>query len=129
MSRKNERYRYNGDEVLHAAFQILVDFVEGEDDPFGENRDTWEESEEQCCATEELKQLYCWYATIRRLRCHAEWPWSFVPNIDGINDPVICDAWDKHCDERSRLQSAWIKEDDEMLVRLVAVRRWIWNQN
>ncbi len=83
--------------LLHACFQLLTDFVEGEE-AFTNHVD-WEFNEAYKKAKDELEQLYHWWATRKTL-----------DDLNGIND----------------FEKSQYEEDNEMLIRLVKVRQFLW---
>lgn len=95
--------------LLHAAFQILTDFVDREH-PFdhfdvmrSQNKDDWEE----------ILRLYAWWTVERPAR---EDPFA-GPTIKFTKAKLKSagEADDRHEDE-----------DQEMLVRLILVRKMLW---
>jgi hypothetical protein len=85
------------DEVLlHGAFQVLKDFVEKED-PFELFDASWHKSEWL-----EIRNLYTWWTIIR-------------PAREDYNIHTSLDTRDKYD-----------KEDEEMLVKLVKLRSFLW---
>lgn len=86
--------------LLHAMFQILVDFIE-EENPF-EIID-FEYSDEHKRAKKELQELYTWWKEVRPKR------------EDGLTIKEVVAKED-----------AWYIEDTKMMSRLVKIREWLW---
>ena len=110
--------------LLHAAFQILVDFVEGEK-PFAIIN--WTSDKEHKRARREIAKLYCWWKRIRPARQEAEFNGEIPGRFGNPNASAKdCAAWKKYCAESYRLENIWEDEDNRMLCRLVRIRKWLW---
>jgi len=125
------------DEVLiHAAFQLLVDFVEKE--KAGEVIDwTWNNDVKQ--AWYEIHSLYKWWKEIRPARKdplmdeHIESPPFEFEKIPDSKYVRLVD-WDREdhkdfadaCEESVRLEKEWNEEDSDNLHRLVNIRSYLW---
>lgn len=83
--------------ILHACFQLLTDFIEGEE-AFTSHVD-WEHDEAHKKAKYEIEQLYHWWSTRKTL-----------DGLNGIND----------------LEKDQYEEDNEMLIRLIKIRQFLW---
>ena len=111
--------------LLHASFQILVDFVEGEK-PF--KYIDWTTNREHKRARREIARLYYWWKRAYPARKEPAYGYDVNPVFDKFADPdgKIHAAWKKYCNELYRLETAWEAEDQNMLVRLVRVRKYLW---
>jgi hypothetical protein len=124
---------YDRDEILlHAAFQILVDFMEQERP--GEIID-WEHDPLHSNAWRELTQLYRWWKEERPYRRD---PLDDVPHPpeeeyvfaedhrlifpDREKYPEYYEAMRKSTD----LEVEWLEEDQRQLHRLIEVRPFMW---
>jgi hypothetical protein len=113
--------------LLHACFQILVDFVEGEklrSDKLG-----WGKKER---VEEEIEDLYHWWKKRRPGRVD---PLSELPDRDidledilRLPDPNNPDdlLLEGAIQESRRLRDEWHAEDQHMLKRLIEVRPELW---
>ncbi len=110
--------------LLHAAFQVLVDYVEKES-PF--DIIDWGSSEENTHVRREIEELYRWWTKVRPGRVEpidkVEAPDLFSPR--NPDDPRQI-AWKTACEEQWRLEESWYTEDQDMLHRLVNIRSYLW---
>ncbi len=83
--------------ILHACFQLLTDFVDGEE-AFTSHVD-WEFNEVHKKAKYEIEELYNW--------------WSNRKTMDSLNDI-------------GGLEKDQYEEDNEMLIKLIKVRQFLW---
>jgi hypothetical protein len=128
---------HDRDEVLlHAAFQILVDFVEQEQP---DKIVDWNATEEHRHAWKEIRSLYRWWTTIRPAR-HSPLdnkklrvpPLRFrkVPE-SGMYERVEPDkqkyaAYYRALKQHWRLEQKWHAEDQRNLHRLIEIREHLW---
>ncbi|MDP1712195.1 MAG: hypothetical protein Q8K86_07040 [Candidatus Nanopelagicaceae bacterium] len=129
---------HDRDEVLlHAAFQVLADFMEKEKP--GEF--DWSASSKSRYAWKELTYLYKWWKKTRPARkdpldrkCKVPDP-LFLTSKDGHirfykeETPERKKKYAAHfraMKEFSRLEPNWIAEDQKNLCRLIAVRQYLW---
>ena len=112
--------------LLHASFQILVDFIE-EEKPF-EIID-YSVSEKSSKEKEELQFLYNWWKNERPKRV------DIIDLIDEKDIPHTIEEilnspknsiWSKACRESYKQDIAWYKEDTKMLMRLIKIRDRLW---
>jgi hypothetical protein len=110
--------------ILHAAFQCLVDFVEGED-PFKVT--DWSSNKVHQMAKREIRQLYHWWMKDRPKRVSPLNSVKNVPDLDELNSTAKKFApWRKACQEQAQCDKRWEKEDELMLIRLIKVRQFLW---
>ena len=83
--------------ILHACFQLLTNFVEGEE-AFTSHVD-WAHDNEHKKAKEEIMLLYNWWSTRK-----------ILDNLNNIND----------------LEKEQYEEDNNRLIRLIKVRQFLW---
>lgn len=91
-----------------------------------------ERSEHQAVGAREILALYLWWTKVREER--TEIPFASFPK--GEDDDDIFHGYDhntdeykafaKSCDEREVQTEEWNKEDEEMLIRLIKVRKNLW---
>lgn len=100
--------------MLHACFQILTDFVDREH-PFDHfdtirstNRTDWEE----------VLRLYAWWTVERPCR-----PASYG---DVTNEDLIAAFLEGRVLKGTEIKKQYNDEDQEMLVRLILVRKMLW---
>jgi hypothetical protein len=107
---------HDRDEVLvHAMFQILVDFVEQESDST--------EDDEAC---NEIKALYDWWTKVRPARQDPLSNYAGDLSPESLilgNDP----KWEAASKEHSAFEDACEKEDEAMMIRLVKIRGYLWS--
>ena len=129
--------------MLHACFGLLVDYVEREK-PF--EWWGWDQSPDEAPPEAvEIKALYSWWkeSYLKRetpldqlpdeLRPKAFSTWkknpdgglSFGPE-ERTHEELEYPAYTKAFDETCALENKWEKEDDEMLMRLVKIRPYLW---
>jgi hypothetical protein len=112
---------YDKDEILlHANFQILVDFVEKElhypnkelkellvpiDDEDKNNKKTIQMIKNQNNTTRKVINLYNWWKNIR---------------------PSRINVWDYNIENPSKKEIEYDKEDDKMLLQLIKLRNFLW---
>lgn len=128
---------HDKDEVmLHAAFQLLVDFVEQEQP--GKHID-WSHDNDHVQAWKEIRALYRWWTTTRPSRCSplddkkiATPPLRFE-NIAGTTlsrlvtpDKKKYAAYHRALKQHIRLEQKWREEDQRNLHRLVETREFLW---
>ena len=101
--------------LLHAAFQLLVDFVEKEG--AGEVID-WSWAEDSKKAWDEISSLYKWWKEERPARKD--------PLEDIELDKATKEEFDKVCKESTELEIKWDKEDNDNLHRLINIRGYLW---
>jgi hypothetical protein len=125
------------DEVLlHATFQILVDFVRDEEP---ERKIDWSHDREHRHAWREIESLYSWWTKKRPARGnpldtkglkHPPRPWKKIPGSDlweltGYDKKKYAD-FERASKEQLRMDLLWYREDQRMLHRLVDVRQHLW---
>lgn len=128
--------------MLHAAFSLLVRYVEIEK-PF--DHFDWDRDDEHRRLGREIRQLYHWWTELRANRRDP---------LDDLSDeerPKPMEGWKRHLEggtywddtcnqwqaetyprynrllkESADLEMSWDQEDEDMLVRLVKIRRFLW---
>jgi hypothetical protein len=127
--------------LLHAAFQVLVDFMEKEEP---DKLINWESDAGHSKVWKEMKELYVWYTKRRpnrkdpldnpKLKC----PSLKTKKITNKKKPghdlyFLLDynhkkykAYDKAIKEFQRLEVQWREEDQKNLHRLIDVRGYLW---
>lgn len=128
---------HDRDEILlHAAFQVLVDFMEKE---HPDRLIDWNADELHKHAWKEIKSLYRWWKKSRPARQSpldddklVIPPLEFeeIPGSD-LRKMVEPDkkkhaAYYKALREHSRLEKKWFEEDQHNLHRLIEVRGFLW---
>lgn len=113
--------------MLHACFQLLVDYVENER-PF-EIID-WDHDDESRQIAQEIKELYYWWKNeypMRREPIH-DIDESLVPPLTVVcrGDLTEYPAWEEACKKTQELEERWDREDDENLIRLMKIRPYLW---
>lgn len=135
-------YHDKDEMMLHACFQLLVDFVE-EEEPF--RVVNWEEDEIHRCVASEIRDLYDWWKNKRPLRQTAldmlpeakcPEPFAcFVKNEKGClsygpeerrKEALLYPEYVEAMDSSVKEEEAWEREDDENLARLVKIRPHLW---
>ncbi len=113
--------------ILYGNFQILVDFIEGEEP--GERID-WNSDPEHQKAWAEITALYDWWTKER-----PEHDEGYPDTKDyGLEENEFMDGEDspnrrrylKALDELHQQEEEWEVEDTEMLIRLITIRKWMW---
>jgi len=123
------------EKVLHVNFQLLIEFIEGEE-PF--KRIDWDATKEHKHAAAEMKELYRWWKE--------DWPRKEEISPDGTsllefpgsppamrktfsdkydNDLEII-AYRKMLDAHNKNENAWWKKEEEQLIRLMKIRPFLW---
>ena len=128
---------HDKDEVLlHAAFQLLTDFVEGERP---EKIVDWDFDEQHKVAWAEINSLYKWWTKTRPNRRSPldakklkRPPFKFkkIPGSD-MRELVTPDrkkyaAYYQALEEHVRLEKEWYEEDQRNLHRLIEIRGFLW---
>lgn len=114
--------------MLHACFTLLTDFVEGES-----KTTDWEADERHKKIWEELSTLYHWWLNARPNRTLPEMTelpddlkeFEIFEN-ENQNRPEVL-LWRQEAEKRNEIENQWNQEDDAMLSRLIAVRRFLWS--
>lgn len=122
------------DRILHAAMEDLRQFYE-----LGVQDIVWDADDDHQAAYEEIKAIYNWWVNVyphREENMDAELPvpecpdhipdgfgWMF--NEDFENDPTV-QEWKRISDLRYQREMDWIKEEEEMLIRLIKIRTMLW---
>ena len=125
------------DEVLlHAAFQLLIDFIEKEKP---ETIIDWNADELQKKTWKEIKLLYNWWKKERPARKspledkrlkHPPWKFKKIPGSD-LREMVEPDKkkyanYYRALEEHWKLEQKWEKEDQRNLHRLINIRKFLW---
>ncbi len=125
------------DEVLlHAAFQLLTDFIEKEKP---ETIIDWNADELQKKTWKEIKLLYNWWKKERPARKspledkrlkHPPWKFKKIPGSD-LREMVEPDKkkyanYYRALEEHWKLEQKWEKEDQRNLHRLINIRKFLW---
>lgn len=126
---------YDSDvKILYSNFQILVDFVEGEN-PAGHI--DWNATPEHSQAWQEIQTLYNWWIVDRPKR-DEEFPFpntedygitsktAILFNNHNSDEEAAIKRWQKAVDEYHKKEYEWDTEDTEMLIRLITIRKWLW---
>jgi len=125
---RNYHWLDSDTKMLFANFQILVDFVEKEEDMVD-----WQATPHHQTAYEEFMELYNWWTKERPNRpdeCPDATDYGidrdelFGPNVDRKNPGYI--QWSKDIDEYHQNEEAYTNEDTEMLIRLITIRQYLW---
>jgi len=128
---------HDKDEILlHAAFQLLVDFIEQE---HPERIIDWNADEWHKRAWREIKSLYKWWTEKRPARQSplddpklVRPPLKFkkIPGTD-LSEMVQPDrkkyaAYYRALKKHGRLEQKWFEEDQRHLHRLIEIRPFLW---
>ena len=122
--------------LLHAAFQLLVDFVEKEQP--GEIVD-WDADESHKKSWKEIQSLYQWWKDERPARKsplddakikHPPMEFEKIPNSD-LSRMVEYDkekyaTYDRALAESVQLEQQWEEQDQRNLHRLIDIRQFLW---
>lgn len=129
--------RHDKDEVmLHAAFQLLVDFIE-EEQP--DKYIDWNHDNNHRQAWKEIRSLYRWWTTTRPSR-HTplddkklKKPPLRFEKIAGTTcsrlippDKKKYAAYYRALHQHTRLEQKWREEDQQNLHRLIEIREFLW---
>ncbi len=132
-----EKGWHDKDEVLlHAAFQILTDFIEQETP---EEIVDWNSDELHKKAWKEIKSLYKWWKEIRPSRTSPldeknliAPPFKFkkIPGSD-LSEMVEPDkkkyaGYYRALEKHRKLETKWNEEDQRNLHRLIEIRGFLW---
>ena len=122
--------------MLHAAFQLLVDYVEQENP---QEITDWNADPAHARVWTEVEYLYRWWTKIRPARRspldnknlkRPELEWKDVPGTDCRElmswDKKEFSAYDAALKIHARLEKKWDEEDQKNLHRLVDVRPFLW---
>ena len=122
--------------MLHAAFQLLVDFMEQEKP---DKIVDWNANSEHKHAWKEICALYKWWSQERPARRSPlderglKKPpirWKKVPGSDNRElvdyDRKKYAAYDSALREHWRLEKKWGEEDQKNLHRLIDIRQFLW---
>ena len=135
------------DEVLiHAMFEVLCRFLE--DEPV--DLVAWDADQYHAHAMEEMKFLYNWWKKRQKreddnpifkpgveapkIKTTPDKEWvnkkgktERLLNVNFVHDsPEAEQIWDKACDDSFKWEEACYKEDEEMMKRLIAIRKFMW---
>ncbi len=124
---------YDRDTVLlHAAFQVLVDFIEQEKP---DEIVDWQHDDMHRNAWNEISQLYKWWKVERPNR-HDPWDDVTSPPVEEFltaeEGKLVFPEREKYpeyyaaVDKASRLEKEWHEEDQRNLHRLIEVRPFLW---
>lgn len=116
--------------IFETTFKLLTDYVED-----NEKWDAidWEGDEGHSAAWNEMKELVHWYKDIypnRESVLDAERPEPAVGMRKLLtdkydNDPDVI-AYRKYLDYRIKKEDEWEREDEEMLIRAIKLRPYLW---
>lgn len=110
---KAGEWRDKDEILLHAAFQILVDYVEKE--KAGEVID-WNWDEHFKKIWDEIFSLYKWWKELRPVRID--------PLVEANMDDK--EGFMRACDLSVKLEKKWEEEDNKNLHRLIDIRSYLW---
>jgi hypothetical protein len=129
-------WRDRDEVLLHAAFQILVDFVEQE---HPDKLINWNDTEEHRRAWKEIRSLYRWWTTTRPGRYSpldneelVVPPLRFrkIPNSEMVemveSDKKKYAAYYRALKQHGQLEQKWHEEDQRNLHRLIEIREHLW---
>jgi hypothetical protein len=132
-----EQGYYDRDAVLlHAAFQVLVDFIEKERP---DKIIDWNDDQAHKQAWQEIRSLYDWWKNIRPTRRsplddktlgHPPLKFKKLPESD--NREVVMPNKKKYAryyqalKEDCKLEMKWLEEDQRNLHRLIDIRLFLW---
>jgi hypothetical protein len=124
------------DVLLHASFQILIDFVEGERP---DRHIDWSHSKETRWVWREIKGLYRWWKKERPKRNSPLYykalrrPPHRFEKIKGLNasrliepDKKTYAAYYRALNRHTYLEKRWLDEDRRCLHRLANIRPYLW---
>ncbi len=136
--------------LLHACFQILVDYIEQEEPRWlteDDLKDTSCKEELETIVSQmegekKLQYLYDWWTNVRPKRVDPIMndgllspPTFFEPvEVKGVKYSRMIDfsdnpkyrEWNEVCKESNRLEVVWYEEDQKNLHRLIDVRGSLW---
>ena len=132
----NGRWIDKDEMLLHAAFQLLQDYVEQERPDL---RIDWKHDPAHARAWREIASLYRWWTKVRPARCRPlddrnlkRPPFRFEP-IAGTNlsrlvpyDRKKYRPYAQALHAQIKLEAKWQAEDQKNLHRLVEIRRFLW---
>jgi len=132
-----EKGWYDKDEILlHAAFQLLIDFIEQEKP---DKIVDWNANELHRKAWKEIKLLYNWWKKERPARKspledkrikHPRLKFEKVPGSDLRKmiepDRKKYEKYYRALEEHWKLEQKWEKEDQRNLHRLIDIRKSLW---
>jgi hypothetical protein len=112
--------------MLHAMFDLLVEFIEKEE-PF--ERIDWDATPEVSNAAKEIKELYEWWVYVypHRKSPLDDLDESLIPPI--LSDRAHLDeypAYQLALKETIKLENEWDDEDTTNLCRLIMIRGFLW---
>jgi hypothetical protein len=122
--------------MLHAVFQLLVDFVEQEKP---DQIVDWNSDPAHKQAWQEIRSLYHWWTQTRPARKSPldekdlKKPPMRWKKIDGTENQQLVDydkkkyaAYDAALKKHWRLEKKWDEEDQRNLHRMVEIRQFLW---
>ncbi|MEM3097251.1 MAG: hypothetical protein QXU32_00810 [Nitrososphaerales archaeon] len=122
--------------MLHAMFDLLVEYVENEK-PF-DNIDWAAGGDVSVFVAQEIKDLYHWWKYVYPARKNPleELPDDLLPpqlrgdidmvvNLESIHDSEY-PSYKSALEEAIRLQQEWDEEDTRNLIRLIKIRNFLW---
>ena len=122
--------------LLHASFQILVDFMEGEEP--GKIID-WSYDKPHRHAWREMRLLYSWWKNKRQARrdpfndkrsLHPPRQFEKIAGVAAVRliepDKKKYAAYYRALKRGARLEEKWFEEDQKNLHRLINVRIFLW---
>ena len=122
--------------MLHAAFQVLVDFVEQEKP---DKVVDWNSDPSHKQAWKEIRSLYRWWTQTRPARKSPldvkglKKPPMRWKKIDGTENQHLVDydkkkyaAYDTALKKHWRLEKKWDEEDQRNLHRMIEIRQFLW---
>lgn len=113
--------------MLYGLFQLVVDYIEGENP----ERFDWQVTPEQQKIWKEINELYDWWTKERPER-KVEYP--SIEDFGGKSEDILADkdsparkAWGEAVLEHEQLERAFDVEDTEMMIRLITIRQHLWS--
>ncbi len=132
----DKRYYDRDTILLHAAFQVLVDFIEKEQP---DKIIDWNYDKTNKHAWREMQSLYKWWKAVRPQRksplddkklVHPPLKFKKIPGSDNTElvmpDKKKYARYYKTLEEDYKLEMKWHKEDQRNLHRLIEIRSFLW---
>lgn len=128
---KRDQWHDTDSKMLYGMMKLLVDYVEGEE-PF--THINWDSDEGHVVAAKEIKEIYNWWKNYDNRQTEISvalnnWYENSFSNKEDVleqlnrkHTPEVQQLFDHH----TQLEEALLKEEEEMLIRLVKVRGFMW---
>lgn len=128
---KRTQWHDTDTKILYAIMKLVVDYVEGEE-PF--KHINWDSDEGHVTAAKDIKEVYFWWKNYENRQKEINialdnWYVSSFPDKEDVLERlnfVKTDESKQLFDHHSELELQLLKEEEEMMIKIIKVRGYMW---